>query len=355
MTVLDDPKTLALDGGDMFGRIRELGDELVRAWDLSDEIELPAAAERAQSVVVAGMGGSATGGDYFAALANVSAQVPVHVVRGYALPNYVNDRSLVIICSYSGDTEESLSCYDDAWKRGAAIIATTKGGKLGERARADGASVYTITYDAAPRAALAHSLAPLLRAGARLGLCAVDTADVRATADQHRALVEGELAPDVPAERNRAKQLAQAIHGRVAFTLGAEHLAPVASRFKNQLAENGKALGGADVLPEADHNFIVGLGTGAKAAESVSLVTLESPSLYDARVQKRFDVTTQLFAEDGVPVHRIAMRSDGLLPQLFEGTAWGDYVSCYLALLNGQDPSPVPQIVRLKAALAAGA
>lgn len=352
MTVLDDPKAVALDAADMFGRVRELGTELVHAWELSDELELPAAASRAQTVVVTGMGGSATGGDYFAALATVSAQVPVQVVRGYSLPNYVNERSLVIVCSYSGNTEESLSCYDDAWKRGALIIATTKGGKLGERARADGASVYTITYQAEPRAALAHSLAPLLRIGARLGLCTVDSGDIRATAEQHAALVEGELAPEVPGERNRAKQLAQALHGRVALTLGAEHLAAVASRFKNQLAENGKALGGADVLPEADHNLIVGLGTGAKAAECVSLVTLESPSLYDARVQKRFDVTTQLFAEDGIPVHRIAMQSDGLLAQLFEGTAWGDYVSCYLALLNGQDPSPVPQIVRLKAALA---
>jgi glucose/mannose-6-phosphate isomerase len=79
-------------------------------------------------------------------------------------------------------------------------------------------------------------------------------------------------------------------------------------------------------------------------------VTLES-ALYDARVQKRFDVTTQIFAEEGVPVHRLQVEGDDLLSQLLQGTAWGDYVSVYLALLNGVDPSPVPQIVRLKAAL----
>jgi glucose/mannose-6-phosphate isomerase len=346
---LDDASLLSLDADGMLGHIRVLGRELARAWQASEELELPAAASDARSVVVAGMGGSATAGDYFAALCGVSAEIPVSVVRGYTLPNYVSDRTLVIISSYSGNTEESLSCYDDAWRRGATIIATTTGGKLAERAREDGVPAWPITYTSSPRAALGHSFAPLLRIGARLGLCAVSNADVATAAEQHAELVS-RFAPETPAAKNPAKALAEALHGRVPIVLGAEHLSSVASRFKNQLAENGKSLGAADILPEADHNLVVGLGTGRKAGESVSLVTLES-ALYDARVQKRFDVTTQIFAEEGVPVHRLQVEGDDLLSQLLQGTAWGDYVSVYLALLNGVDPSPVPQIVRLKAAL----
>ena len=352
MTDLDDPGVLRLDQGDMFGRIRELGSQLVRAWADAEAVELPRGAERAEQVVIAGMGGSATAGDYFAALCALSAEVPVHVVRGYSLPNYVSERTLVVLSSYSGDTEESLACYDDAWRRGAPVIATTTGGKLAERAGEDGVPVYRFSYRASPRAALAHSLAPLLRIGARLGHIALGDEDIQYAGESHRAFVEGELVPEVPEGGNRAKELARALHGRIGLVLGAEHLAPVASRFKNQLAENGKALGAADVLPEADHNLVVGLGTGAKAGECLSLVTLEAEASYDPRVQKRFDVSAQLFEEDGVPVHRLSVGGESLLAQLLNGTAWGDYVSCYLALLNGVDPSPVPQIVRLKAALA---
>ncbi len=351
MSRLDEPGLYSLDASGMLDHAAALGAELLKGWEASEDLELPVGAERATSVVVAGMGGSATGGDYFAALCAQSAEVPVSVVRGYALPNFVSDRTLVVISSYSGNTEESLSCYDDAWKRGAMVLAVTTGGQLVERARADGVPVFTLTYRSAPRAALPHSLAPLLRLGARLKLIPVDHPEVAATATLHDAFVTREIGVDVPAGRNAAKQLAEALAGRLPMVLGAEHLAPVASRFKNQLAENGKTLGAADVLPEADHNLIVGLATAGSAGANLSLVTLDS-ELYDERVQRRFDVTAGLFEESGVPVHRIRVAGQRALEQIVVGTAWGDYVSCYLALLNGIDPGPVPQIDRLKAALA---
>ncbi len=351
MSALDDPKLLSLDHEGMFGWIGELGTELIRAWRGAAEMELPSRAASATSVIVAGMGGSATGGDYFAALCAPRSEIPVSVVRGYSLPNYVSELTLVLVSSYSGNTEESLSCYDDAWKRGAAIAVITSGGKLAERAADDGVPVHTITYRAPPRAAIAHSLAPLLRIGTMTGICPFDDGKVQLAGELHRSFVDANLVPSVPQSRNRAKQVAETIHGRIAFVLGAEHLAPAASRFKNQLAENGKALGAADILPEANHNLLVGLGTGGAVSKSVSLVTLESP-LYNHRTNKRFDVTTELFEAAGIPVHRLEMAGNSPLQDLLLATAWGDYVSCYLALLNGEDPSPVPQIDRLKAVLA---
>jgi glucose/mannose-6-phosphate isomerase len=350
-TSLDDPNALSLDHDGMFGWIAELGTQLIRAWHESEGMELPARASSATSVIVAGMGGSATGGDYFAALCAPVSEIPVTVVRGYSLPNYVSEQTFVIVSSYSGNTEESLSCYDDAWKRGASIVVLTTGGKLAERAASDGVPVHTITYRAHPRAALAHSMAPLLRLGTMTGICPCDGGTIQLAGELHRSFVDAHLAPSVPQSRNRAKQIAEAIHGRVAFALGAEHLASAASRFKNQLAENGKALGAADALPEADHNLLVGLGTGSAAAKSVSLVTIESPR-YNTRTRKRFEVTTGLFEAAGIPVHRLEIAGSSPLQDLLLATAWGDYVSCYLALLNGQDPGPVPQVDLLKAALA---
>lgn len=351
MSRLDDHGLLSLDASGMLDHATALGVELLKGWEAAEEIELPAGAASASSVVIAGMGGSATAGDYFAALCEQSAEIPVIVTRGYALPNFVSDRTLVIVSSYSGNTEESLACYDDAWKRGAAILAVTGGGQLAGRARDDGVPVYPLTYRSAPRAALPHSLAPLLRLGASLGLVTIDREDVATAAALHDALVTHDLGTDVPAAHNPAKQLAQALLGRVPFVLGAGHLAPVASRFKNQLAENGKVLAAADVLPEADHNLIVGLATASTAGESVSLVTLDS-ALYDERTALRFKVTRSLFEEAGVPVHPVPVAGNAALAQMVAGTAWGDFVSCYLALLNGFDPSPVPQIDRLKAVLA---
>ncbi len=350
MNLLDDPKTLALDASGMLTRIKEMGPELERAWHESAGLELPEAAYGADNVVVAGQGGSATAGDYLDALCAISAELPVAVVRGYALPNYVSESSLVVVSSYSGNTEEALACYDDAWKRGATIIVSTTGGALAERAAADGVLVQRIMYGAAPRAATAHSLAPLLRLGTMLGLCEIEDEEV-GDASAARARFIQATGEEVPTTQNPAKQLAIALAGRFAIVMGAEHLAPVASRFKNQLAENAKMLGGADTLPEADHNLVVGLGTAELLGRIVELVTMES-AMYDRRNQARFEVTAGLFKEAKVRVHRLQVEGDSHLAQLLVGTAWGDYVSCYLAFLNGVDPTPVPQIVKLKEALA---
>lgn len=351
MADLGPPDPAALDRSGMLGHIRSVGPEFLRAWQRSEELRLPEGAGQAAMVVVAGMGGSATAADYFAAVCAPVAQVPVTVVRGYRLPNFVSESTLVVILSYSGGTDEALACYDDAWKRGAMLTVVTRGGALGARAAADGIAVHPVEYASPPRAATVHSLAPLLRLGGRLGLCAVVAADIEEAARAHQDLVEAALAPGLPARKNRAKQVAGSLVGRVPFVLGAEHLAVAATRMRNQLAENGKALAADGSLPEAGHNLVVGLETARKAAPNAAAVTLESPALYDARVQRGFAAVAELFADAGLPVFRIEVDGPTILAQLLQATAWGDFVSYYLALANGVDPTPIPQIDRLKAAL----
>jgi glucose/mannose-6-phosphate isomerase len=345
---LDTADVLALDRSGMFDHIRDVGHQLALAWEASEELVLPAGAEDAVEIVVAGVGGSATAGDYFASICRPHAAIPVRVVRGYSLPNHVSDRSLVAICSYSGDTAEALACYDDAWKRGASLMAITRGGALAARAGGDAVPVWRIGYEAAPRATTVHTLAPLLRAGRQLGVAAVDTHEIRAAGDRHRALVERELAPEVPAARNGAKRLAMALRGRIPFILGGEHLAPAAVRFKNQLGENGKTLAAADTLPEAGHNVVVGLATAPAHRELMSFVVLEARQTYEPRLMAQLDGFTRQCDEAGLPVHRLTIEGETILEQLLQATAWGDYVSCYLALAQGFDPTPVPQIERLR-------
>ncbi|MEO6043803.1 MAG: SIS domain-containing protein [Tepidiformaceae bacterium] len=351
MSVLDDPSLLALDGDGMLGHIASVGSELWRAWKASEHLELPAGAARATNVVLAGMGGSATASDYFAALCAESARLPVYGCRGYALPNYVSERSLVVVSSYSGDTEEALSVYDEARKRGAALLCITTGGRLGGRAAEDGVAVHRIDYQGKPRTAIAHGLAPLLRIGVQLGLLTIGDGEVEQAGRAHGELTGQDFAPTAPFERNGAKQVAAKLFGRTPFVVGSEQMAPTATRFRNQLAENGKVLGAADPFPEAAHNLIVGLGTGELVADRVALVAIESRMRSDRRTVAKLDAFCAQFEAAGIPVARIDVGADRLLQGLLVGTAWGDYVSFYLALLNGVDPTPIPQIDQLKLAL----
>ncbi len=172
---------------------------------------------------------------------------------------------------------------------------------------------------------------------------------VALAAAAHSRIVEASLSPAVPVVANEAKRIAMAVAGRRPIIIGGEHLFAAAVRFKNQLAENGKALSSAEALPEAGHNLVVGLSTAPVHARSTALVTLESPRVHPS-VAARFHVVAQQFAEAGIPVHRIEIDGGSTLGDLLVATAWGDYVSCYLAMLEGYDPTPIPQIEAVRAA-----
>jgi glucose/mannose-6-phosphate isomerase len=348
MTVLDDPASLDADRSGMFGHIRALGHEIVRAWRNSESLSLPALPPSLDSVVVAGMGGSATAGDYFATLCSATAPIPVVVVRGGALPAFASDRTLVVVSSYSGETSESLACYDEARAQGAPVIAITAGGTLKARAAADGVPVVAIDYVSPPRAAIAHTIAPLLRLGAMLELCPADDIAVDDAANECESFICGKLAPAISSAENPAKLTAQALWRRVPLVLGGEHLAPVTTRFKNQLAENGKTLAIAETLPEAAHNIVVGLQTADDDASRIGVVLLDS-AMYGAATRRVTDEMQALFEQHGVQVQKAPAPGTSKLAQMLTGTALGDYVSCYLALLHGIDPTPIPEIEHMRA------
>ncbi|MFQ6058425.1 MAG: bifunctional phosphoglucose/phosphomannose isomerase [Anaerolineae bacterium] len=339
-----------LDPHEMLARIAELPRQCRDAWANVQALDLPGNYARVDGIVIAGMGGSAIGGDLVRCLAEPECPVPILVSRDYTLPAFVGHETLFIASSYSGNTEETLSAFAQAHERGAKLLAITTGGRLARQAREWGVPLLTFSYQAQPRAALGYSFTLLLGILQKLDLISDKSADLEEAMAVMEAL-QGEIRETVPTAQNPAKQLAHKLYGHLPVVYGAGHLSEVARRWKTQFNENSKAWGVFDVLPELNHNTVVGYEFPADLADKVVVVMLVS-SLDHPRTQVRFRVTGEILARRGVAYETVEARGRSPLAHLLSTIHFGDYVSYYLALLYGVDPTPVEIIAYLKERLA---
>lgn len=350
--VLDDIRfQRSLDPAGMIDRINELPQQIRDAWQIVGDFTLPAAfapPDQFDEVLVLGMGGSAIGADLVAGLVAPTAQVPVWTHRGYDLPGWVDRETLVIASSYSGGTEETLSGWAEAQARGARCLAITTGGQLA--AAGNDAPLVTFEYDSQPRAALGYSLTLLLGALWKLRLLADPTAELE-TAVAGLEIAQGEWQPEVSFEENLAKRLAAWFFSGLPAIFGAEHLTAVARRWTTQVNENSKAWALWAEMPELNHNVVVGFEHPRGVAEATRVVHLLSPH-YNERIVARFEITGQLLDEAGVSWLPVAAEGGSRLAELLWTTYLGDFISYYLAVLYGVDPTPVEPIRRLKERLA---
>ncbi len=348
--ILDDSETLReRDAGGMLETLAGLPEQCEEAFRLGEETPLPVLKKEPRLVVMAGLGGSAIGGDLVRAVAAREARIPVLVCRDYTLPAFVSEDSLVFLTSYSGNTEETLSAYEAAGARGAARIAITTGGKLAERAREDGVPVVRVPAGLPPRSALGYLFLPALLMLGRLGL--VPPPEDGELVGVLRKLRE-ELAPASPRESNRAKDLALHLYGKIPVIYGAAHTTEVAAaRWKGQFNENTKCPAYWNAFPEMNHNEVVGFEAPPEALRALSLIFLRDPGDHP-RVQARMEITKRLLKDRVAGIHEFWGRGSSLLVRLFSLIYLGDYTSVYLALLYGIDPKPVAVIDYLKQELA---
>ena len=340
----------AADPGNMLDRIKDLPKQVRDAWTIARAAQLPPAHGDVRNITVAGMGGSAIGGDLAAALLAGELKVPMQVHRDYGLPAYVGRDSLVIASSYSGNTEESLSSFEEAQRRGARVLVLTTGGRIAELARAAKYPVITFSYPAQPRAALGYSLGLVLGALTRLGFVRDLSSDIDgALAD----VAKLEERVHEGARTNDAKKLAIELHGRIIFAYGGGVLGVMARRVKGQWNENAKNWGAFDVLPELNHNGVVGFPHPDIARDALTVLLLRSDR-DNPRHKLRFDVTRELLDRASVPHKTLQFSGTNMLSEVLQLTLFTDYVSFYVALLNGVDPSPVKSIDYLKERLAKG-
>jgi glucose/mannose-6-phosphate isomerase len=329
--------------GDVLAQPHQLGDALWRAQSAGI-----ARQDSPGGLVVCGMGGSAIGGDLAAAALGDRATRPITTVRGYALESWTGPDSLVLCASYSGNTEETLACFEAAGAAGAGRVALTTGGQLAEAARAEGVPVIGIPAGLQPRAAVVFMTVGVLECAALCGAAPGLHSEIDTAAELLTSLA-AEWGPDAP-DDCEAKQLARSLQGTIPVIHGAGPTTAVARRWKTQLNENADAAAFASQLPEANHNEICGWDRG-RAAAPLAGVFLEDPD-HHPRVRRRIELAAAEVERAGAPALRVAARGDTRLERVLSLVLLGDLTSVYLAVLEGIDPTPVEPIERFKAALA---
>jgi glucose/mannose-6-phosphate isomerase len=304
--------------------------------------------DSAGGLVVAGMGGSAIGGHLARAILGDHASRPLLAARAYGLPPWTTPDTTVLCASYSGDTEETLACYEAAGVIGAQRVVVTSGGKLAELARADGVPVVPVAGGFQPRAAVAYMTVAVLQVAALCGVGPGMNSELDVAADHLEELVI-EWGPEGAAD-GLAKRLARQLHGTVPIVAGAGLTTPIAYRWKTQINENAKMPAYAQELPELDHNEIVGWAAASEFGR-FSAVFLDDCDTHP-RVKERIELTSRLIAPGAAGVHRVESRGQTTVERVFSLILLGDLVSVYLAALRGVDPANVEVLDRLKNELA---
>lgn len=295
-------------------------------------------------IVVAGMGGSAAGGDLLASCAAERLGVPVLVHRGYGLPALAGKETLVIASSYSGDTAEVLSAVDVALARGLPVVVLTAGGKLADVAVARKLPQVALPPGLMPRMALGYLFFPALTILQSIGLPVASAGEIAEALDTVDAL-GAELGPERGAAENEAKRLALAVGPRLPAIYGGPTTGPVAYRWKTDFEENVKAFALAGTLPEMNHNELEAWrAPGARGMYLILLRDREEPP----EIARRFAVLRELIAPAAHGVSEAWTRGAGRLARLLSLTYVGQWMSYYVAILRGVDPWTVPLLDELK-------
>jgi glucose/mannose-6-phosphate isomerase len=298
-------------------------------------------------LIVAGMGGSAVGGRLALGALGDRLTRPLVVADGYTLPPWAGPSTLVLCSSYSGATEETLSCYDDAASRGAPRLVATTGGPLAERARRDGVPVIPLPTGFQPRAAVGYSLVAALEAARLCGAAPSLRDEIEAAAGLAESLAS-EWGP-YAGDDSEAKALARAVYDTVPVIIGAELAHAAAYRWKCQFNENTELPAFASPLPEANHNEVVGWAASRELGR-LSCILLEDPQAHP-RNRRRTELTAQIAENGADSVLRVLARGESRVERLVSLVLLGDLVSLYAAVLRDADPVNIHALDWLKQAL----
>lgn len=334
------------DQSNMRKLLAEFPDQIEHAVRIGKTARIPFRAKNIDSILLTGLGGSAIGGDVLRSYLADDLRVPFVVNRNYTLPEFVDARTLVIIASYSGATEETIAAHHDAMRRKAKIVCISSNGETARIAGQHKQPLVTIPKGFPPRTALGYSFFTPLIALTSMGFIPSKEKEIRETVRLLRRLsgVYGSLSN----KRNTALDLAKQLYNKLPIVYSAaDRFDVVNTRWRGQLAENSKVLAFGHVLPEMNHNELVGWKALKRHMEDMAVVFLRDYGDHE-RVKIRMEITKGIVGEYASKVLEVESEGSSLLARMFSLLYLGDWVSFYLAMINGVDPTPVRVIDYLK-------
>lgn len=356
MNDLDDRGIIEkFDPTDFLGAVERFPDQVQDAYDRARHTENLPSGGSISSIAILGMGGSGISGDACRAILGSEFPLSVATVKGYGLPGWVGPNTLVFAMSYSGNTEETLRTFEEARaKRRSPIVIVTTGGELAKWGREFDLPIVEIPPGFPPRAAFGYLTIPIPVVLEKIGVGPSAGQDIE-KAVEHLSRRSKEWERDVEAESNSAKQLAQRLLGKIPIVYGSEGLTEVAAyRWKCQFNECSDVPSWSHTFPELNHNEVVGWKELSElTSRSLALIVLRHLGDHE-RNARRIDITLPLIEDKVAFVEEIRARGESRLARLFDLTYLGDFVSTYLALAQGVDPSSHDVITLLKEKLREG-
>ncbi len=318
---------------------------------LVDQAKIKIKAEKIEKILYFGMGGSAIAGNLLYDTLFDQLKIPIDIVRGYECPAYCNENTLVIACSYSGNTEETLNAIKHVKKTGATVLAITSGGELKKIAETNRWSLINIPGGLPPRQALGYSYFPIYHVLGRIGLLndylqntkkvAVFVHDIAVRNDHDQS--DGHVF---------SEELAKMIKGKIPVIYStAPYLSTISRRWQNQFHENSKSMSFANVIPEMNHNEIVGWEQDSDLLKHLVVIFLENEDPHP-RINKRIELTKKIIRKKGAQVVELYAQGKTRIEKVFSLVVLGDWVSYYLALYYKKDPIAIKNIDYLKGELA---
>lgn len=344
-TILDNPDEIKrIDRSNMLSFCLKSHKHYQEAAKLA--LTVPINYSNPQAIIIAGAGGSAIGGELLKDWTMDRINVPVEVCRQYSLPAYVNEKTLVFVVSYSGETEETLGMFLDAIRRNCMIFCISSGGRLLKIAEQLNLPYLRVPSGMPPRAALPYLFLPMLIILAKLGLVSDVNSEIsEATKVLEKA--EYDNSAETPLSNNFSKVLASKTNGTVPVVYGFGIYRAVAQRYKQQFNENSKVPAKWEFFPELNHNELVGWEAAKELTNFFSAIFIRDRDEPE-EIKQRIEVTKELIFEDPQKISEVWTAGEGRLAKMLYAVYIGDLASVYLAILRGVDPTPVKTISLLK-------
>jgi len=342
MTTLDDLKQIKkIDKEGMADFILDLPNQCFRVLSDIKNLKIPSDLRKIENIVLVGMGGSAIGGDLAKSLVADQLKIPFLVIRDWRLPCFVNQKTLVIINSYSGQTAETLECFKEAIKRKAKILAVSQGGKLEKLANQFKVPLFKYKYPAPPRAGFGYSFISILGFLEKLGLIKLEEWSIDESLKVLQEFNQS-LAPTKKTEKNVAKYLAYLVFDHCPIILASSNLEVVARRWKTQINENGKTIAFWEALPEWFHNSIEG-DLPWRLKDDFIFLILDDP-FGTAESKRGLKILEKFLEKEGWRFEIVPGLAGNQFISYLSLIILGDWLSFYLAILNQIDPTPTEKI-----------